>query len=149
MFFSTVNLAQTRVSPSLAYDLFSFAKSRSPQKTCHNIAVALDQHEKSPFYQRIKRLGVATDGRFNETLTQSTFVRALMPYVSAEPMLDRDALLRGKTLLAASKSELERLIFRNMFLEEKDEIMDVVWNYFSAVRERWSDAWTRVERGEF
>ena len=46
--FSTVNLAQTKVSKSLAYDLFDLARSRSPQKLCHNIAVALTG-PKEPF----------------------------------------------------------------------------------------------------
>ena len=58
--FSTINLAQTKVNKSLVYDLFDLAKKRSPQKTCHNIAVALDKTSGSPFYERIKRLGVAT-----------------------------------------------------------------------------------------
>jgi len=46
--FSTVNLTQTKVSKSLAYDLLDLAKSRSPQKLCHNVAVALDLDEKRP-----------------------------------------------------------------------------------------------------
>ena len=36
--FATVNLEQTKVNKSLVYDLFELAHSRSPQKTCHNIA---------------------------------------------------------------------------------------------------------------
>ncbi len=46
--FSTVNLSQTKVNRSLAYDLFALAASRSPQKTCHDIAVALDRGKNSP-----------------------------------------------------------------------------------------------------
>ena len=145
--FSTVNLAQTKVNPSLAYDLYSFAKARSPQKTCHNIAVALDQHEKSPLYQRIKRLGVATAGRFDETITQATFVRALLPYISSDPVIDRDTLLRGQKLTKVSGADIRRLIFRNLFVDDQDlKIMDVVWNYFSAVMARWPDAWREVRR---
>src|SRR5882762_10468420 len=71
--FSTVNLAQTKVNRSLAYDLFELANSPSPQKTCHNIAVALDTITVSPFHKRIKRLGSATPGRNSETITQATF----------------------------------------------------------------------------
>jgi DGQHR domain-containing protein len=67
--FSIVNLAQTKVNKSLAYDLFSYAKDRSPEKTCHEIVVALDKLPESPFQGRIKRLGVATQGRFGETLS--------------------------------------------------------------------------------
>ena len=88
--FATVNLEQTKVGKSLAIDLFELARTRSPIKTCHNIAVALDTTDGSPFYHRIKRLGVATEGRAGqsgpgETLTQATFVNALMRSISDEP----------------------------------------------------------------
>ena len=39
--FATVNLAQTKVNKSLVYDLFELSKSRSPEKTCHSVVVAL------------------------------------------------------------------------------------------------------------
>ena len=146
--FSTVNLAQTKVSKSLAYDLFDLARSRSPQKLCHNVAVALDQKENSPFYHRIKRLGVATEGRFNEMLTQATFVEALMPYMSKNPVSDRDLYMRGKTPQKAGAKESESLIFRNMMIDGKDmAIADVLWNYFDAVRSRWPKAWDATGRG--
>lgn len=64
--FSTVNLAQTKVNKSLVYDLFSLDRDRSPEKTAHEIAVALDELEDSPFKGRIKglelrrRAGLAT-----------------------------------------------------------------------------------------
>ena len=72
--FATVNLAQTKVNRSLAYDLLEYEGKRSPQKSAHNVAVALDQMEDSPFYRRIKRLGRATEGRRGETLTQAVVV---------------------------------------------------------------------------
>jgi DGQHR domain-containing protein len=146
--FSTVNLAQTKVNKSLAYDLFDLAKSRSPQKLCHNIAVALDQNTKSPFFQKIKRLGVATEGRFNETITQATFVEASVGYVSGNPVRDRDLYMRGKTPPKVGAQESNVLIFRNMMIEERDlAIVDVIWNYFDAVRSRWSKAWDATGRG--
>jgi DGQHR domain-containing protein len=146
--FSTVNLAQTKVSKSLAYDLFDLARSRSPQKLCHNVAVALDQKAKSPFYHRIKRLGVATEGRFNEMLTQATFVEALMVYISKNPVIDRDLYMRGKTPHKAGAQESQSLIFRNMMIDGRDmAIADVLWNYFDAVRLRWPKAWNATGRG--
>lgn len=146
--FSTVNLAQTKVNRSLAYDLFDLARSRSPQKLCHNIAVALDQDAKGPFYYRIKRLGVATEGRFNEMLTQATFVESLMGYISLNPVLDRDLYIRGKTPLKATAQESLRLIFRNMMIDKRDmEITDVLWNYFDAVRSKWPTAWKATGYG--
>lgn len=146
--FSTVNLAQTKVQKSLAYDLFDLAKAPSPQKTCHNIAVALDKVTTSPFFQRIKRLGVATPGRRGELLTQATFVEALMPFISEEPMVDRDVLLRGNRLTVPSSSELRRCPFRDMFVLGEDiKIADILMNYFSAVRARWPEAWNATDKG--
>ncbi len=140
---ATVNLAQTKVNKSLVYDLFDLAKTRSPQKSAHNIAVALDKNEKSPFFERIKRLGVSTRGRFNETITQATFVESLLRYISDNPNQDRNLYLTRKKPALVSAEELRRLVFRNMFIQEKDlEITDVVWNYFDAVRERWPTAWS-------
>lgn len=146
--FSTVNLQQTKVNKSLAYDLFALAKTRSPQKTCHNVAVALDQDEASPFHRRIKRLGVATEGRERETITQATFVEALMPYLSRDARRDRDVLLRGGSLKKATDVELNMMPLRNLFIEEKDiEIAELVFNYFEAIKRRWPVAWDRMERG--
>jgi DGQHR domain-containing protein len=147
--FSKVNLAQTKVKKSLVYDLFDYAKSRSPQKTCHNAAVALDKTESSPFRRKIKRLGVATKGRYGELLTQSTFVEALLPYLSANAVEDRDLYLRGRTPPRATRHEEDILIFRNMFLDERDlDITRVIFNYFSAVRDLWPRAWASDTRGQ-
>ncbi len=146
--FSTVNLAQTKVNRSLAVDLYDLAKSRSPQKLCHNIAVALDQDENGPFYHRIKRLGVATEGRFNETLTQATFFDALMRYVSSNPVQDRDMYIRGKVPSKVGAKESKILIFRNMMIDKRDlEIADVVSNYFDSVRSKWTTAWNSMGSG--
>lgn len=141
--FSTVNLAQTKVNKSLVYDLFSYAKARSPQKTCHNIAVALDALEGGPFYRRIKRLGSATSGRFTETVTQATFVESLLPYLTKDKVADRDSYLRGKKPKDIGAQESKELIFRNMFLDERDfDIADVIKHFFSAVAARWPSAWS-------
>lgn len=146
--FSTVNLEQTKVNKSLAYDLFALASTRSPQKTCHNVVVALNQGKESPFSQRIKRLGVATEGRYAETITQATFVEALMRYVSGAPRHDRDTLLRGGTLPLAPADELLRRPLRNLFIEGRDvDIAKIMWNYFDAVRRTWPTAWNFGGRG--
>lgn len=145
--FSTVNLAQTKVNKSLVYDLFELAKARSPQKTCHQIAVALNSYEKSPLYSRIKRLGTATNGKFTETLTQATFVEALIGYLTDDKVGDRDLYIRNKRpKLDESKSD--KLIFRKLFIQEQDlEITDILFNYFSAVAERWPEAWLTGGKG--
>lgn len=146
--FSTVNLAQTKVNKSLAYDLAELSKTHSPQKTCHNIAVALDRLEDSPLHHRIKRLGTATPGRELENLTQATFVEALMPFLSSTPTADRDLLKRGVKLAAPTPAEIDRHPLRPFFVNGEDlKIADVLFRYFSAVRERWPVAWSSTEKG--
>jgi DGQHR domain-containing protein len=147
--FSTVNLKQTKVNNSLAYDLFDLAKARSPQKTCHLIAIALDSQNKSPFYKRIKRLGVSTEGRFDEKITQATLVNSLIKYISADPMIDRDLYLRSKKPEIINADESQKLIFRNLFIDEKDlKIAEILLNYFSAVKAKWPKAWNGTGAGD-
>lgn len=146
--FATVNLAQTKVNKSLVYDLAGLASHRSPQKSAHNIAVALDSLEASPLHERIKRLGVATQGRFGETLTQATVVESLLRLMTKDPMTDRDTLLRGGKLLPPNFTEHQRYPFRGFFVREEDEkITKILWNYFNAVSKRWPDLWEDGSRG--
>lgn len=148
MVFATINLEQTKVSKSLAYDLYEFASSRSPIKTCHNIAKLLNSKENSPFKDKIKILGLATGKPF-ETLTQAAFVERLLSYISDDPMSDRDQLKRGKKLALIESPLTEKLIFRNMFIKNKDaEIARILYNYFGAVAEKWPNAWYTKERGK-
>lgn len=143
--FATINKAQTKVNKSLVYDLYEYAHSRSPQKTAHNIAVLLDQREKSPFYRKIKRLGRASDDL--ETITQATFVESLLRYVSRNPNRDADRLKRGKRLEPDKGRGSDRLLLRDMFRQERDvDMAMILWTYFSAVRSRWP-SWDTVERG--
>lgn len=140
--FATVNLAQTKVNPSLVYDLLSYSKSRSPERTCHTVTVTLDQSEKSPFHKRIKRLGVATEGRFGEVLTQATVVKSLLPYISDNPLRDRDIGKRGGIWGRDRSYDPDKLIFRDWFLEKNDDAIALqMMHYFEAVRRRWEEAW--------
>ena len=56
MVFATINLKQTKVTKSLASDLYEFADARSPQKTGHNIAKLMNFKEGSPLNKFIKIL---------------------------------------------------------------------------------------------
>ncbi|TPJ25556.1 DGQHR domain-containing protein [Mesorhizobium sp. B2-7-2] len=145
--FSTVNLEQTKVNKSLVYDLYSLAKSRSPQKTCHNIAVALDQDQNSAFYHRIKRLGTTTiEGRF-EPISQAGFVEMLIRYISADPKGDRDVILKGGSLTQAKGDDVWRYPFRNLFIQQNDiKIGEAIFGYFNEVRDRWPAAWRNTSR---
>ena len=149
LLFATINLKQTKVNRSLAYDLFEFSTTRSPQKTCHNIAKLLNSEVDSPLHGRIKILGKAT-GKPHENITQAAVVERLMIYISANPMHDRDLLRRDKRLSRATEEDQQmgNLVFRNMFIDNKDEdIMLTLWNYFGAVATRWPTAWNTDETG--
>jgi DGQHR domain-containing protein len=147
MVFATINLKQTKVSKSLAYNLFEYATSRSPQKTCHDIAKLLNKVD-GPFQERIKILGVATPGVYGETLTQAAFVGRVLDLMSTDPDGDRDAIKRGGVNRLARASSNSRLVFRNPFIENKDaHVARVISNYFTAVENRWPEAWRSTERG--
>jgi DGQHR domain-containing protein len=148
MVFATINLKQTKVNKSLAYDLYEFTKARSPQRTCHDLARFLNYKNGSPFKDKIKMLGVGSEP--TETITQATFVDRLLRYISRDPMTDRN-LIRKKgpsALVRASGSELDKRIFRNLFIDGKDtQIASILWNYFRAVNIRWPRAWSEVQQG--
>ncbi|TDR93535.1 DGQHR domain-containing protein [Enterovirga rhinocerotis] len=146
--FATVNLEQTKVSKSLAYDLFALAKTRSPQRTCHQIAVTLDTDKESPFFKKIKRLGFATPGRIGESITQATFVESLIRYISRDPKSDRDVLLRGGVLPRTAPDVAKSLIFREMFIAGRDvDIASIIFNYFKAVENKWPEGWKSTAPG--
>lgn len=145
--FATVNLAQTKVNKSLVYDLTELAKTSSPHKTCHNVAVALDKELSSPFYRRIKRLGTATPGRRKEPLTQASFVESLVKFISPNPAKDRNDLLSGKKIKRAIGAELQKFPFRNLFLDGKEvDITEIIYNYFKAVENKWPVSWRETDR---
>jgi len=151
--FSVINKAQTKVNKSLVYDLYEYAKTRSPQKTSHDIVRLLNKMDDSPFYKKIKILGTAENKEL-ETLAQATFVELIQTYISSDPMKDRDFLKR-KPLIGSNKipkltasSDIRKWIFRNLFATEKDEvIMKIIWNYFKNVQNKWPSSWDNNTQG--
>lgn len=144
MVFATVNKAQTKVNKSLVYDLFAYAKTRSPQRTAHTIVRLLNSREGSPFKDMVKILGTADDPD-RERITQSTIAESIIKYISSRPMQDRDYLKRKISLKKAENEEKKKLIFRNLFIEEKDaDIAKIIWNLFSAVESKWTNHWDKT-----
>jgi len=148
--FATINKEQKSVSNSLVADLFAFAESRSPQKTAHNIARALNKKDGSPFYKKIKILGSAVNKEL-ESITQDTFVKNLLQYISKDPQSDRNFYKvnrkSGKKLPLVTGTELERYFLRNMFIEDEHDIniAQLLFNYFYVVQEKWPSAWGELQ----
>jgi len=149
--FATINTEQKPVSKSLAADLFEFAKSRSPQKTCHTIARVLDQQKESPFYKKIKILGTANDTE-KETITQDTFVKGIMQYISKDPQGDRQIYKANSLLFSKNKpayaepKDSDKLFLRKLFIDDETDtqITQLMINYFQAVQSKWPYSWDTV-----
>ncbi|WP_449632386.1 DGQHR domain-containing protein [Rahnella aceris] len=150
--FTMVNQNQTKVNKSLVYDLESLALARNPSKTAHQIAVLLNSKSDSPFYKRIKRLGVKTPGVTTELITQAAFVDNLVKWtISKHPSLDRDILLgRKKNFIGIKNNKLpdndessfRKLPFRKSFINENDSVIAMnLYNFFSAVEKKWPESW--------
>jgi DGQHR domain-containing protein len=149
--FSAVNLTQTKVSRSLAYDLYELSQSRSPERTAHNVTVALDRIDVSPLKRRIKRLGKTTPGRINETLSQAVVVNSILDYICGTQervLIDRQIGRKSGRWPTPTPEEQKKLIFRAMFVQERDtDIANSILNYFIAIRKRWEEAWDVLTPG--
>jgi DGQHR domain-containing protein len=147
--FATINKEQKNVSNSLVADLFAFANGRSPQKTAHNIVRALNKKDTSPFNKKIKILGIANNKEL-ETITQATFVKSIIQYISNDPQSDRDFYRRNinnnKKLDLVNGKDEQKLFFRNLFIEDDQDvkIAQILFNYFTVVKEKWPQAWNEV-----
>nr|WP_153880241.1 DGQHR domain-containing protein [Citrobacter freundii] len=154
--FTMVNQNQTKVNKSLVYDLESLALARNPSKTAHQLAVFLNSTEQSPFYHRIKRLGVKTKGIQNELITQAAFVENIVKLISKRPGLDRDILLGKKKKFLGLKntqlpnddiSDFKRMPLRKSFINDDDiSIGENIFNYFSAVEKKWPMSWDKKNK---
>lgn len=143
--FATINSTHEKVSKSLAADLHEFSKRRSPQKTAHNIVKALNEKLGSPFKDKIKILGTADD-KEKETITQATFVKSILDYMTKNKAIDRDIYRNNKIPNKFVGDELKKYFLRNLFIEERDgDIAKIFWNYFKAIQTKWPDAWDHVQ----
>lgn len=136
MIFAIINGKQTKVSQSIIYQLYNVTEVRNPYKTAHNIAQAFNTDKKSPYYRKLKMLGVRTPGS-NEILSQGTFVKELLKHISKNPDMD---FANAK---AHKKCNVwEKCVFNKYFLEKKDdEIYTILLNLFSAVKEVFPTEW--------
>lgn len=135
--FSIINSKQTKVSMSLIYDLFALSRHRSPQKTAHELARALNKNNDSPFYNRLKMLGKKEENQDLATLSQGTFVKHLISLLSKDPDLDYRLSKRNVQL-----TEIPTLPLRTYFLNNEDGvILKIFLNVFNALRDTFPEYW--------
>ena len=135
--FSIINSKQTKVSMSLIYDLFELTKSRSPQKTIHEVARSLNTSKDSAFFNRLKMLGKKSEGQDNATLSQGTFVKSLLTLISKDPKSDQIKLKNNIEL-----DRINSLPLRDYFIDSEDEvILKVLENLFNGVKNTFIELW--------
>ena len=78
MIFSTINRTQKRVSQDLVYSLFGLSNDDTPYKTALEIVLALNGHEKSPFYKRVRLYGGNYDKHSSPPLSQATMIKNIV-----------------------------------------------------------------------
>jgi DGQHR domain-containing protein len=126
LLFATVNGTQTKVPASLIYDLYGVAESRS-----------LNSMPESPWHRRLKMLGRKSVAGSPETLSQGTFIKFLLPNITANPAKDADLLRNGK-----KPDSYPQCVFNEYFRDEKDSlILKVLLNIFSGARAVWPVEW--------
>lgn len=150
MVFSTINLKQTKVSKSLVYDLFELTSHRSPQKTCHDVAKALNADSESPLYRRIKLLGrnpkLDDEVLYRAPLTQAAFVKYLLPMISDNPDRDRNLIKSGEQVTCAKEAGAKGQVFCKYFANKEDwTIVRILTNYFNAVKTMFPLEWDDLE----
>lgn len=138
--FSIINSKQTQVTKSLIYDLFSVSESRSPQKTCHELARLLNTDEESPFYRRLKMLGAKN---YQEaSLSQGSFIRYLMPLISKKPDEDYVDIKLRKDLNDDSSIPLRYYFINN----EDGVIYKILLNVFKALKDTFPNEWNNPDK---
>lgn len=135
--FSIINSKQTKVSMSLIYDLFELTKSRSPQKTMHEVARSLNTIKDSAFFNRLKMLGKKNERQVNASLSQGTFVKYLLTLISKDPESDQIKLKNNIEL-----NRIQSLPLRDYFIDNEDEvILKVLENLFKGVKNAFINLW--------
>lgn len=137
LLFATINSTQTKVPASLIYELFAVSESRSPQKTCHEIARSLNSLPESPWFRRLKMLGRKSEMGSNESLSQGTFIKFLLPLVSNDPGGDMETIKQG-----SQPVRRPNCVFNDFFRDGKDAtILKILLNAFCAARDVWPKEW--------
>ena len=135
--FSTINSNQKKVDPSLIYDLFAVAKTRSPQKTVHELARVMNNTVTSPFYNRLKMLGKKTSTQEMATLSQGTFAKSILQLITRDPEEDARLIKREMAL-----NEDVRCPFRDYFIDDRDDVIaKILINCFTALKNVFRNEW--------
>ncbi|KAF0200259.1 MAG: hypothetical protein FD170_3614 [Bacteroidetes bacterium] len=140
--FSIVNSKQVRVNMSLIYDLFALSNTRSPYKTCHETARALNKDTESPFFNRLKMLGKKEENQDLASLSQGTFIKYLLELITKNPDEDTRRLKKEELL----EPNLD-LVLRKYFINDQDTVIfKIILNLFNGVKDAFPEEWDNPKK---
>lgn len=140
--FSIVNSKQVRVNMSLIYDLFALSNTRSPYKTCHETARALNKDTESPFFNRLKMLGKKEENQDLASLSQGTFIKYLLELITKNPDEDTRRLKKEELL----EPNLD-LVLRKYFINDQDTVIFKIFlNLFNGVKDAFPEEWDNPKK---
>lgn len=141
MIFSTINRTQKRVSQDLVYSLFGISDKDTPYKTALEVTLALNGHQKSPFYKRIKLYGNNYDKNIMPPLSQATMIKKIVSMISESLRESENDRFKDRKDLKQQKGK-KFLPFRLYYAENKDvEISNCMFYYFNSVKKYFSELW--------
>jgi DGQHR domain-containing protein len=142
--FSTINGKQTRVTPSLVYELFGISERPSPYKTAHNIVKVLNGSDESPLKGWFKRLGKANK-YYEGYITQSTANQNILKLLCGNAkQVDEDlrTLSRDQKLTIETPFSRTGAVLREFYIEDDEiSIIKILFNFFSAIKQILPDQW--------
>ncbi len=146
--FSTINGKQTRVTPSLVYDLFGLSQKRSPYRVANELVKLLNESDDSPLKNWIRILGKANEF-YAGFITQSTVVKNLLLLICGnikQAEEDKRVLALGKKPTTKPTFTSRETIFRDFFISEEDEIIfKSITNFFKAVKDIYTVEWEKED----
>lgn len=141
MIFSTINRTQKRVSQDLVFSLFGLSADDTPYKTALEVVLALNGHDKSPFYKRIKLYGGNYRKGDSPPLSQATMIKNIVSLISESLReSEKDRYRKRKELLKRSNNK--NLPFRMYYANNQDEkISDCLFYFFNSVKVQFPKFW--------
>lgn len=147
MIFSTINRTQKRVSQDLVYSLFGLSANDTPYKTALEVVLALNGHNESPFYRRIKLYGGNYKKKningdiFSPPLSQSTMIKNIVSLICENKReAENDKYRKRKELL--KRTTTKSLPFREFYAQDKDYLIsDCLFYFYGSVQKILGNYW--------
>ena len=146
--FAIINGKQTRVTPSLVYDLFGISPQRSPYTVASKVVKLLNESAQSPLKQSIKILGKSNTSYIG-SITQSAVAKIIIDLMCGDAKQaeeDKRLLRRKESLPDLPTMTSKKAVLRRYFITEKDEVVfKVLLNFFIAVEKVFPIEWTKPD----